>query len=223
MPNSSPISIMTAWFLTTVRGVGTTGVAMPGRRIRPGWFAGSLLGNSRRNTSHWPAQIEKEAEAIEDEESKKAQQKRGSQLMEKALSLRQLRRIERILDFATSFVGITGEEWGRSLWLLGVKNGVVNLQTGELTHGKPLDYIRSIAPTRWEDLDAVAPRWERFIREIFDEEDSKNPELSRYSQRLLGYGTTGSVEDHVVPIFHGPGGRNGKDTLLSLSQKWCRG
>src|SRR5690606_40305607 len=64
--------------------------------------------------------------------------------------------------------------------LLSVRNGTVNLRTGELRPHSMADMI-----TRYVDVDyrpdAACPRWEQFLAEIFPE----HPELPAYMQRLV--------------------------------------
>lgn len=107
-------------------------------------------------------------------------------------------------------LAIRGDEWDRDPWLLGCRNGVIDLRTGELMPGQPSDYIKTIAPTEYHGLHYPAPIWEQFILDIFQ----YDKELAAYIQRLLGYGITGHSNWHVYPIFHGQQGRNGKGTIL---------
>lgn len=108
-------------------------------------------------------------------------------------------------------LGITGREWDSDPWLLGCKNGVLDLRTGSLRQGKPEDYIKMVSPTEWKGLYEPCPTWEKFLNDIYDE-DFK---LIYFIQKLLGYCTTGIVKEHVFPVFHGPEGRNGKGTLVN--------
>lgn len=128
-----------------------------------------------------------------------------------AFRLRQRNRISNVLTLANGLysLALTGDEWGRNPWLLGVTNGTINLQAGSLSPGQPSDYIRDIAPTRWQDLEEPAPMWERFLIEIF----AGDNELVSFVQRLLGYGITGHNHEHKLAVLYGEG-RNGKDTLL---------
>jgi len=104
---------------------------------------------------------------------------------------------------------ITGNEWDAEPWLVGCKNGIIDLKTGGARAGKPEDYTKTIAPVEWLGLDEPCPQWERFINDIFGDD----PELIDYIQRLLGYGLTGLTTTHIYPILWGVG-RNGKGTLL---------
>ena len=69
-------------------------------------------------------------------------------LEKRARALRAAKRMNNVLTFAMSEhnVGITGDIWDSDPWLLGVKNGVVDLRTGECRDGYPIDYIRSVSP-----------------------------------------------------------------------------
>jgi putative DNA primase/helicase len=106
-------------------------------------------------------------------------------------------------------LSLAGHEWDTDPWLLGCKNGVVDLHTGEIRPGRPEDYIKTVAPTEWQGLDYPAPAWERFLSEIFN----GDTHLVSYMQRLLGMALIGSSSECVFPILWGRG-RNGKSTLL---------
>ncbi|MFF3464957.1 phage/plasmid primase, P4 family [Streptomyces sp. NPDC002619] len=100
-------------------------------------------------------------------------------------------------------------EWDRNPYLLAAPNGVIDLRTGEIDDGQP-DQRITRAVTVAYDPDAKAPRWERFISEIF----AHDPELPTYVQRLLGYGITGSTKEQCFAVLYGAGS-NGKSTLLT--------
>jgi P4 family phage/plasmid primase-like protien len=130
--------------------------------------------------------------------------------------LRQASRLKNVLYFASAHdgMGIVTSQWDSDPWLLGVPNGVLDLRTGQLRDGQPADYIRTTSPTEWKGLDTPAPRWERFLEEIFEDRiPEEYKELIAFLQRLLGYGITGVVMEHIFAVFYGEDGRNGKDTI----------
>jgi len=137
--------------------------------------------------------------------------KRVKELYKRAFLLRTRARRSNVLDLASSHpdLAVAGSEWDAHPWLLAVKNGVVDLQTGKHRPGQPEDYMRIVAPVEWKGLDAPAPRWEQFLTEVFNGDD----ELIAFLQRLFGYAITGLSTEHVLPILWGKG-FNGKDTLL---------
>jgi len=135
-------------------------------------------------------------------------------LRARAKGLRSAKRMNNVLTFASSEMGITSDQWDRHPWLLSVQGGVIDLQTGVRRDGEPTDYIRTTAPTEWRGLDAPCPRFLRFLAEVFEDKEDRQ-ELMVFLQRLLGYGITGLVTHHIFPILYGEEGRNGKDTLLN--------
>jgi len=108
-------------------------------------------------------------------------------------------------------LGITGEEWDLDPWVLGCTNGVLELKTGLFRAGKAEDYIKTPCNTEWKGFNEPCPSWEKFLIEIFD----NNKELFSFMRRLLGYCITGTTIDHIMPIFWGSRGRNGKGTFFN--------
>jgi putative DNA primase/helicase len=88
-------------------------------------------------------------------------------------------------------------------WLLCVRNGVLDLRTGQLRPACPDDLITMQAPVEFDPA-ARAPRWERAMREWFPDEDTRN-----YVQRVDGSSLVGRQVDHMLVIDNGSG-RNGK-------------
>ena len=96
-------------------------------------------------------------------------------------------------------------------WLLGVKNGVIELRTGKLRDARPDDLMTLQAPVEWDE-NARAPRWEQALREWFSD-----PKVRDYVHRVAGSALVGSQRDHVI-IIHFGHGRNGKGTLTGAMQ-----
>lgn len=124
-------------------------------------------------------------------------------------SLRNKSGIQNALGLAKAKMPLK-EEWDNNPYLLAVKNGVINLKTGEFRPGKPDDYLRSFSEVEWKGFDEKAPRWEQFLQELFPE----NPEIPEFLQRMFGYATSGLSVEHVFAVFYGAKGRNGKDVML---------
>ncbi|CAN5814112.1 hypothetical protein BH23ACT4_BH23ACT4_03660 [soil metagenome] len=92
-------------------------------------------------------------------------------------------------------------------WLLGVRNGVINLHTGELRDADPADLMTMQAPVTYK-ADAECPRWDKAIAEWFPD-----PEVRAYVQRLTGSCLIGTQREHLFVIHHGHGA-NGKGTYI---------
>lgn len=94
------------------------------------------------------------------------------------------------------------------LWALNTPDGIVDLTTGVMTKSDPARLCTratAIAP----DSSVKPTRWLRFI----EESTGGDEELAKYLQRLAGYCLTGSVREHSLTFFYGPGG-NGKGTFV---------
>jgi putative DNA primase/helicase len=140
----------------------------------------------------------------------------------RAFALRSLSRNKHVLEFATSDHRLTlaTERWDANPWLLGTREGVLDLRTGLLRDGAPGDYIRTIIPTAWRGIDEPAPRFEEFLWEVFaDRREDERAALIAFLQRALGYGMTGKVTEHIFLCLYGRDGRNGKDTLVGTLQE----
>jgi putative DNA primase/helicase len=141
-------------------------------------------------------------------------------LIERARALRRLHRAQAVLTYAQALLTITADQWDTNPWLLGTRQGTLDLRTGTLHPGQPQESIRTVIPTPWRGLEERAPRFERFLQEIFaDRPDSERKELLTFLQRALGYGITGHVSEHIFLMLYGEEGRNGKDTLMTVLQR----
>jgi putative DNA primase/helicase len=97
-------------------------------------------------------------------------------------------RLDNLLYLARSEPDIsdTGENWDSEPFLLGVRNGVVDLRTGEFRRGHREDQLTMQCAV---DFNAdVCPRWDRFLDEVFQHAD-----LIDFIQRAVGYSLTGDT------------------------------
>ena len=119
--------------------------------------------------------------------------------------------IQRVIEIAKHLppVSVAGG-WDPNPYLLAVKNGVVDLRSGELRQGIPEDLLTLSARVDF-DAAVTCSRWDRFLVEIFD----GNTELVDYVQRCVGYALTGDTSEQVWWLLHGSGA-NGKTTLLRV-------
>jgi P4 family phage/plasmid primase-like protien len=97
--------------------------------------------------------------------------------------------------------------------LLGVRNGVVDLRTGELRQRVPDDMIHTIAAVEYDptaDTTGVDGMVQRMMAD--------DAVMTKYLQKLFGYMITGDVSEEVFPVFCGRG-RNGKGVLMRALQR----
>jgi putative DNA primase/helicase len=109
-------------------------------------------------------------------------------------------------------IAIDHELLDRDPWLLGVKNGVIDLVTGEIRPADPDDLMTKQSPVVF-DAEAISPRWDQAMEEWFDD-----PEVRDYVQRVAGSSLVGRQKDHQLVIHFGHG-RNGKGTFVRAMQK----
>lgn len=91
-------------------------------------------------------------------------------------------------------------------WLLGTPNAIIDLRTGNAYSHRP-EYLVTLSTRAAFDHTATAPRWERFIEEIYPD-----PALRRYVWKALGYALTGITSEKCFHFLTGIG-NNGKSKL----------
>jgi putative DNA primase/helicase len=129
-----------------------------------------------------------------------------------AIDSQSLYRIDAALELAQSVASIadTGEHWDADPWLLGVANGIVDLQSGTLRPATQQNRITKFSSVVF-DGDADCPRFKQFLAEIFDGDS----ELTGYVQQAVGYTLTGSTREQCLFACYGKGS-NGKTTFLEI-------
>lgn len=97
---------------------------------------------------------------------------------------------------------------------LSVKNGMIDLFSGELRHAVPEDNITRTIDTSY-DPKADSTDFDNFVREITSDENGKNEEMYDYLRWCLGYACQGNPKKKMFMILYGPHGFNGKSLLLN--------
>ena len=103
-------------------------------------------------------------------------------------------------------LAITPDQLDAHPYLLNCRNGVVDLQTGELLEHDPALLLTKMAGAPYEP-DAEGAEFTKFLERIQPSED-----MRLFIRRLLGLSLEGKVTAHILPIFYGDGA-NGKSTL----------
>jgi len=122
------------------------------------------------------------------------------------------RRINAAVQLARIVPGVTTEpeKLNTHPFLLNVANGTLDLRTGQLRKPDPADMLTQAIPIAYDPI-ARAPRWERFLAEVFQD----NADVTQYVQRAVGSTLTGSIQEQCFFLLHG-GGENGKSTFIGI-------
>jgi P4 family phage/plasmid primase-like protien len=101
--------------------------------------------------------------------------------------------------------------------LLGVRNGVVDLRTGELRERTPEDMVHTVLDASYDP-----GANDGLLKTTILEAMADDKEMAQYLQKLLGYGITGDVSEEVFVVFTGSG-RNAKGVITQLLGKLMGG
>ena len=99
-------------------------------------------------------------------------------------------------------------------WLLTVRNGTIDLHTGQLRPYNQRDLITKLAPVAFEP-EATCPNWLDFLYMVMNQRSS----LVVFLQRAFGCCLTGITSDKAMFILYGAGGDNGKSTMVDIIQR----
>jgi putative DNA primase/helicase len=134
---------------------------------------------------------------------------RRRDLLRQAIAAQARARAENALHMARDLLRAEPQDFDARPGLLCVKNGVVDLTSGQLlAHSPDYHFTRQTAVPY--DPEAQAPQWEAFLRQIF----LGNEAIIRFVQRLLGMALLGRNQERGFAILWGSG-RNGKSALTT--------
>lgn len=136
-------------------------------------------------------------------------EERRKALLKFALQMERKSEQKGALDLARSEPGIPVAlgDLDSDPWLLNVRNGTIDLRTGELREHRRNDLMTYVCDVEY-DAQATAPRWLKFLEEII-----RDPEVRAFLQKAIGYSLTGDTREHVFFICHGSGA-NGKSVFF---------
>ncbi|WP_425311181.1 phage/plasmid primase, P4 family [Leptospirillum ferriphilum] len=116
-------------------------------------------------------------------------------------------------------IALSPEDFDTDPFLLGVKNGVIDLRDGRLIEPRRDQYITKNSKIDYQP-GAKAPIWEKFLERI-----QPDPDVRAFLQRWGGYCLTGDTSEQCFTIFYGTG-NNGKttlvDTFMHILGTWAR-
>lgn len=150
--------------------------------------------------------------AVRKEAKQEIDSARKKTLLEHALKLEGANKLENVLKLFKSepkiLTSVSAIDSHGSL--ISVANGTFDLLTDSF-HAPDPSLLMTVGTNIVFDPEAKAPRWEKFISEIMNE----NEELVECMQRIVGYCLTNSVAEQCIFFFYGHGA-NGKSTLLNI-------
>lgn len=94
-------------------------------------------------------------------------------------------------------------------WLFNCENGTLDLRTGTLREHRQSDLLTKLSPVAYDSA-ATAERWDRFLLEVFCEDE----ELAGFTRRMAGYALTGDTREQCFFLLTGKGS-NGKSVLVN--------
>jgi putative DNA primase/helicase len=163
------------------------------------WAVGDVAGIMRR-AHETVRSIYIEASNTRDEEKRRV-------IASHALHSEARSRVENMVHSAKPYIELRPDELDKHPMLLNVKNGIVDLTTGELQPHKKEYLLTKIVDTEYHP-EAECPKWEAFLNLI----TGNDAELQYFLQLAVGYTLTGRTDEHCLFFMYG-GGQNGKSTF----------
>jgi len=148
---------------------------------------------------------------IYDELLKTADYRERIDIEKAAMMSESVRRRKAFVEAATwiSALRIRTDELDSNPWLLNVRNGTVDILSGEFREHRQEDMITKIANVDY-DPNADCPMWKKFVREIMD----YKAEIIKFVQTAAGWSLSGDISEQTMFILYGTGA-NGKSTFLN--------
>jgi putative DNA primase/helicase len=105
-------------------------------------------------------------------------------------------------------MAVEESEFNKNPWLLPVQNGVIDLESGALTKGRPADRMTRSLDVEYDPRADYGP-WVDFVQEVSD-----SAEMEQFQKRSIGYAATGFSHEQYIWFYIGPG-RNGKGLFFN--------
>ena len=137
---------------------------------------------------------------IPDEHVKISDKTLRDKLFKHALRSESLRSIEAMIELAKSEPVVSSrlDSFDRNQFLFHVKNGVVDLKTGDLLPNDPSKMNSKVANVEYDNF-ATCPEWDKFLNRVMN----GNKDVIKYLQKAIGYSLTGSIDEQIMFILHG--------------------
>jgi len=96
-------------------------------------------------------------------------------------------------------IAVLPSELDADPWAFNVKNGTIDLKTGEIRPHRREDLITKLSPADF-DTDAMSDLWEQYLRDA----TNGDVDLAAYLQRSVGYALQGTITEKAFWFLHGP-------------------
>jgi putative DNA primase/helicase len=114
-----------------------------------------------------------------------------------------------LLDYASSFMGVSINDFDANPTVINCRNGILDLETKVLSPNSPNQLHLKRTNANYLPSDRNCKRWMQTLNEIFE----GDTELIEYIHVALGYSIMGLTKEHCFFLCYG-NGRNGKGVLL---------
>jgi putative DNA primase/helicase len=144
------------------------------------------------------------------EEALQAESDRVKDIGKHAVRSENAARVRAMIELAKSEPGvpILLHELDTNPWLLNVRNGTLDLRSGELYQPRKSDLITKRIDIEY-DPGAHHSTWLEFLNKVM----GGNPSLIRFLQQAVGYSLTGDTREQCLFFLYGRGA-NGKTTFI---------
>lgn len=123
------------------------------------------------------------------------------------INSRQAGRVDAAVKMARIHVSVEPHELNSHDFLLNVRNGILDLRTGQLSDPDPSLMLTKQARASYNPK-AKSKVWDKVLKEWIPDKKMRD-----FVQQAIGYTLTGSIAEHKFFFFHGPPG-SGKSTLI---------
>jgi len=120
--------------------------------------------------------------------------------------------IDAFLRLSRGLLAVGSEELDQAPGFLNLANGILNMETGELSPHDPARFITKLMDVDY-DPKAKSPKWDAFMTERVPKKENRE-----YLQRIIGYALSGRGDGKKVPFLYGYRD-TGKSTFLRIIEE----
>lgn len=151
----------------------------------------------------------KTIQALYAEAAAESDKQRRQDLIEHARRSEMGPRLRETENIAKAMMAVSSDQLDTDPMLFNVKNGTIDLNTGELLPHARERFITKLGPVTYNPA-AKCPTWTAFLDSIF----AGRQEVIRFLQAAVGYSLTAHIREQAFFFLYGVGS-NGKSTFLS--------